>query len=470
MAIDVAWLEVQLPSTAIVTDGVAVSWIELRLPTSSAVIRSMTASQTVGAFTQTAAATTSASGAVDVAWLELQLPEGATGTRNLSANQTVDSFGQSASMYDIIGQISGGGTISDELPHRSATAAQQVGSFQQSAYIGNDSLPAPNLMSAFQQVGSFTTAAAMDAQRTITASQTVESFGQSAYIGDRPETEKRRGAGGGRIRARTYSAIVAGRRITASSLKSLQRMIARFESAMQAQAEAEADIAVMTPRAAPKVPTIVIEDVPDAPVDELARVMAEAADANARMQTMYSQAMEAATERAIQQAQYMQARMTQILSDASTVQQEADALWAMLLDGPAPLQTAQVPVPVLMPREMPPKPAPKKKFVLEDNLRNMLADVLDSAVQEAFRDGAIETKRGEVEKLESMVADVSSRLERAKSPRRVVRDDAGVAVAIESAEGTKRVLRDDSGRIVGLQDGDEVKRVQRDESGRIVGI
>ena len=209
---------------------VFVSWAELRIAPST-VIRSATASQTVGAFTQVATAQRIASSGVEVSYAALVLPGTASGTANITAAQTVGDFGQSASMSDIIGQITGGGTITEQLPHRSIGATQSVGTFQQSAAGGGAGVLGPILATASQQVAAFVQVARADAQRTISAAQQVGAFTQSAYIGDRPQpVVDNTVTGGYGNEGRKYKTRVKGRTIYAESYDSLRRKVLALEA------------------------------------------------------------------------------------------------------------------------------------------------------------------------------------------------------------------------------------------------
>lgn len=238
---------------------VVISWAELRLPPAS-VIRNAAAAQSVGAFMQTASAVVITSAVTEISWASLRIPATAAATANLSAAQQVGAFTQSASMSDIIGQISGGGTISNEKPHRSIGATQSVGIFSQSAAIGAPGAPGPALAVANQQVGDFTQVALADAMRVMRAAQTIEAFSQSAYIGDRPQPEQPATGGGyGNSQPRKFKTRVGRRTIEGDTYDEMWR------KALIAKAQDDA----------PRQPRIARATVVDKPVDPVETVRSE---------------------------------------------------------------------------------------------------------------------------------------------------------------------------------------------------
>lgn len=210
--------------------SVDISWLEVQVAPAT-VVRSLSATQTMDGFTQTVTAEAVPSGTVDISWVSMVLPEGANATRNLEAIQTMGDFVQVASLFDPVGQINGGGTISNELPHKSLTAAQTMGDFIQSAAAGAEgTLGAVNL-SAVQQMGDFVQAMVGDAQRTLSASQTMDPFTQVAQIGDPPVTvvaEPVTGGYGPPSRSK-YKTRVGSRVIEADSWSELRMKVLALE-------------------------------------------------------------------------------------------------------------------------------------------------------------------------------------------------------------------------------------------------
>lgn len=161
--------------------AVEVSQLEVRVAPAT-LLKSLSASQTLSAFAQTATASPLSTGTTDISYLTLITPGTALSTLNLVGAQAVGAFTQVVSLFDVVGTIDGGGTISDGKPHRSMGGTQSVGTFQQSSAIGAEGTAGPALVQAAQQVASFAQAATAEAARTITITQPIGTFSQSGLV------------------------------------------------------------------------------------------------------------------------------------------------------------------------------------------------------------------------------------------------------------------------------------------------
>ena len=391
MAVEVsqAWLGFPPPTIAVDVSqaflatpppplGVAVSQAFFQTPGS--VVRSGSATQNVGTFTSVATLQVVGATQVDVSWTSLYLPEGANATRNAEATQTVGNFTTAASMSDIIGQINGGGTITEGYPHRSASATQTVGSFDTAAAGGGEGVLAPDLVRANQNVGAFTTVAVADLYIDAAASQQVGSFTQDFRNYDTVATPRTRGGGGAapvrRESRRKFVTEVNGVTISAKSLFELQRKVDLF-MAQQPEQEAPQDApepAVEAPQSAPVV-VAAVEPAkapePTVPAAELERLASEF--------VAQQQAMAAEIEALRTQAAFMAANaQVAITQTQQAARDEVDAVAALLMDEWAPAPQ-YVPVPVMLPAELPPKPEPKPDPL--DNVTERL-DELTKMVKE----------------------------------------------------------------------------------------
>lgn len=279
--------------------SVEVSWAEFRFP-GGGTLSSLSAAQTVPAITQTATLD-QASKSLQVSWAQLNVPDTALATLGISATQTVPAFAQVATMYDVVGTITGGGTITEDLPHRSLTATQTVPPMTQAATLGD--APDIRTLSAAQLVPAITQSGAMDASRTLLAVQTVPDCVQSAFIGD-PVGARRRG-GGAPGRPRKIVVQVDGERFIVDSPEEARALLAKAEETAQEAARAKAQELASRDRvrmraarrAAPVVrietPEPAAEPMPEA-VDEIAAIRAEAQAVTERLQKMYEDALQTA--------------------------------------------------------------------------------------------------------------------------------------------------------------------------------
>lgn len=156
---------------------VQVAWAEFQAPQGA----SLSATQTVPSPAQVATVDRTVK-SVQVAWSEFRVWDVTASVLAISASQTVPEPTQVATMFDVVGTISGGGTITETLPWRVVSTSQLVPAMGQSARL-NDA-PAVALLSANQSVPTITQSAAMDASRTIAAAQLVPEIVQSARLNE----------------------------------------------------------------------------------------------------------------------------------------------------------------------------------------------------------------------------------------------------------------------------------------------
>lgn len=425
MAVEVsqAWLGTPVPVLS-----VQVSQAYLSSP--GAAIRDASAAQTVGAFTQTATLQVVGATQVDVSWVSLYAPEGANGTRNAEAAQTVGNFTTAASLTEIIGQINGGGTITEGYPHRSAAATQTVGVFQTAAAGGGEGVLAPNLVQANQTVGTFSTVADADVFVNASAAQTVGSFTQDFRNYDL--TRPSRTGGGGRRYSGTptirksgkrFIAEVEGVTVVADTLAELQRKVQQLIANLPEKAPEP-------PPAAPRKSVVVEVQAPEPappepiPAAEVERMVAEFVAQQQALVDQYQREVEQlklaslANTAALRSA--MQAEVEQRVAQAAS---DLDAVVALLMDESVP-GPVQVPVPVITPAQLPPpppRPEPKPE--------------------------PVEVMAGEMGKLTDTIAQLQAQL---SAPREVVRDKAGRVVAVKINGEERPVKRDAANRIVGV--------------------
>jgi hypothetical protein len=301
-----------------------ISWAEVVVNVAS-VVRTLDGTQTMDGFAQTATASSVASGTHDISWVSVGVPNAAAATRDLSAAQTMGNFAQDASMFDIIGQISGGGTIGNELPHKSLTATQAMGDLGQSAAAGALGTLGQIQLSANQAMGDFTQGFSADASRTISVTQLMADFVQSARIGDPPSTNVVTG-GYGQQRANKYRTKVGNRTISAATFQDLRERVLALD------AQEEMDISTKPAR---------VTRVGVVPVDPMKAVHAEMRAAMqtqmAEMQAQMTQALALSQQNAQQMAQVLSERATNAERSATSAillaqraQRDNDALTALL--------------------------------------------------------------------------------------------------------------------------------------------
>lgn len=320
---------VPLPTQSVTMDQgtaaqkISISWAEWSIPGAS-VVRTVTASQTVPLPTQAVTVDTGAAKSVQVSWAVLNVPDTAAATLSITAAQTVPLPTQSAAMYDIVGQINGGGTITEGLPHRSLTVAQTVPLPALSAAMGAVGTLGPLLLTVTQTVPLPTQVAVGDAQKTLTANQVVPLPSLVARIVDpnrlppplppvTPGTES--GGRGNKYRTRR-----GGKTITADTWDELA-------AAVRALDEADAPAVDATP-------AVRVEAMPLDPAEQTRREMA------AQREQFYGllQQMQALTEQ--DRATIVQQYESRIQNAETTVQaalalaqrakDDADALAALL--------------------------------------------------------------------------------------------------------------------------------------------
>jgi hypothetical protein len=301
-----------------------ISWSEVVVNVAS-VVRTLDGTQTMAGFAQTATASSAAAGTHDIAWLSVGVPNAAAATRDLSATQTMGDFVQDASMFDIIGQINGGGTIGNELPHKSLTATQTMGDLGQSAAAGALGTLGQIQLSANQAMGDFVQGFSADASRTISVTQLMADFVQSARIGDPPSTNVVTG-GYGQQRSNKYRTRVGNKTISAATYQDLRERVLALD------AQEEMDISTKPAR---------VTRVGVLPVDPMEAVRAEMrAATQAQIAEMQAQMM-----LAIQSTQQSAKQLEQVLSErvanaeqsatsailiAQRAQRDNDALTALL--------------------------------------------------------------------------------------------------------------------------------------------
>jgi len=200
MSIEVSKVYLEVPETTLSSD-VRVSQVLLEIP-GGVTFNGITFAKTDALPTLVATATTGGTVDVQVAQVVLELPgtanletmgvsqawmelPGDVGARDITVTQTEDLPALSASMFDIVGQVNGGGTVSEGYPHRSVTATQTETMPALSAAMGEVGTLGPALITALQTEELPTLAFVADAQRTITAAQTEELPALSARIGER---------------------------------------------------------------------------------------------------------------------------------------------------------------------------------------------------------------------------------------------------------------------------------------------
>lgn len=431
------------------------------LTTPGTALRDAQASQTVGAFTQNADAQVVPPGTLDVAQVWLGVPDTSLPTRNASASQAVGAFVTTASGFDIVGTITGGGTITDGYPHRSASATQTVGAFQQSAAGGGAGVLGPILASSARAVGAFTQAAQGDVQATATALQQVGDFGTVARNFDAtPARKSGGGSAGPRIsrQGRRYIAEVGGVTVTADTLAELQRKVA------QLQAQMPEDAPEPPPKAAPEPVVVQVADpVPEAP----AAVPAEQVDAMVQAFIAQQEALVAQYQREVEALKLqsltntatlrasMQQEIEQRVAQASS---DMDAVVALLMDEPAVMSAQTIPVPVML-------PAPLSRNRDDLERRTMKAsknfgETLVKGIGDALVSSLAEVMSGEIK---------ATRAEAESSVRPLHDEIAKLREEIARLSGPKRVVRE-NGRVTGVMVGDEFRPVERDEAGRVVGI
>ncbi len=390
------------------------------------VVRSATAAQTVGAFSQSVEVDVVSDVAVDVSWASLQVPEGSSSTNNASASQTVGSFVTSASMFDIIGSISGGGTISNELPHRSASGAQTVGVFQTSANVGEEGTLGPILAQAAQFVASFSQSATADARADASANQGVGDFRMSALMFD-PQPRPRRGGGPGhgpkiRRHGKRYMAEVDGVTIVADTLAELQRKVQR----LMRDASQEPQKAAQETRKVTKV-VEVADPVPvtpePIPVAEVERMVADfIAQQQALVDQYQAEVANLKLASVANTASLKASMMREVEQRVAQAAGDMDAVVALMMDESIP-QSTQIPFPVVTPAALPkpaPKPAPKPE--------------------------PVEVMAGEIGKLSETIAELQAQV---SAPREVIRDSAGKVTGVKIGDTVRSVKRDKAGRISG---------------------
>jgi hypothetical protein len=209
---------------------VSQAWLEVAPAT---VVRSGDAAQTVGDFAQTAAGQVIAAAQVEVSWVALALP-GGLATLNIEGAQQVGDFEQVAQMFDPVGTIDGGGTITEGYPHRSVVAAQTVGEFEQAASMSDAGV---TLAQAAQQIGDFTQSAVADSRANASAAQQVEPFTQYAMIGDPPAPPAPVTGGGGWGKGGKYRTRVGSRVFEANTFADLRAKVLAYEAQQEADNE-----------------------------------------------------------------------------------------------------------------------------------------------------------------------------------------------------------------------------------------
>lgn len=316
-----------------------VAQVFLEIPEAVA-FNGITATQTVAAPAQTATAVLAPAISMEVSQVTLEIPGTAStlaievsqawmevpgdgGQRNLTVAQTVAVPTQSASMFDIIGSIDGGGTITDSLPHRSMSVTQTVGAPAQSAAVGDATL-APRLVTVTQTVAVPSVAAAADAQRRLSITQLVELPNPDARVRTRADVVEPVTGGYAPLRASKYRTRIGKRVLEANTFEDLRQMVLDAEA--QARKVTDAVI-VAAPAPAPAPP----------PPDPLADAKREMTDQVAAMQAQMQAALAQQQASAQQLAAQMDARAAQAeqqarmaMEIAARAKDDADALVALL--------------------------------------------------------------------------------------------------------------------------------------------
>jgi hypothetical protein len=298
-----------------------ISWTEVVVAPAT-VVRALSASQTMGDFGQTATAGGVASGTFDISHVSLAVPEGANATRDLEAAQTMGDFVQVASMFDPIGTIDGGGTITDGLPHKSLSATQTMDDFVQSAAIGEEGALGAVSLSAVQTMGDFGQAFAADAQRFLAALQTMGDFTQVAQIGDPPVVVQPAPTIGtpGYEGPRRYKTKVKGKTITSDTYDGLRRAVLALDDDEPVE---------MPPKVATKIRSVTVSPV-EMLQAEIARMESQQQRQIAELQTQ----MMTATQQMAQSYENRVASAEQAAQSAFAMAQrarmDADALSALI--------------------------------------------------------------------------------------------------------------------------------------------
>lgn len=424
-----------------------------------AVVRDATAAQTVGAFTQTATAERVSAVAVDVSWVTLQMPDSAVGTNDATAGQTVGSFITVGSMTDIIGSISGGGTISNELPHRSTAAAQAVSAFQTSASAGEEGTLGPALLQAQQFVAAFTQAASADARADASATQTVSDFTTSAYMYD--VTPPRKGHGGGgrhfpkiRRQGKRFLAEVEGVTIVADTLAELQRKVQQLvRDVVESVKEA-----VQAPRKATKV-VEVADPVPvtpePIPVAEVERMVSDfIAQQQALVDQYQAEVANLKLASVANTASLKASMMREVEARVAQASSDMDAVVALLMDESIPMESPGVSVNVMLPRPLEkPKPEPQELNEVVASKGKGLGDALTAALSDIVKSAGEEHKTHADEKVKPLMSkmdELRAEIDRLRAPREVVRDEKGRATHVMIGDELREIRRDKAGRIQGI--------------------
>jgi len=324
MSIEVAYAALEIPPPTI---DVQVSSADVVVGVATTV-RALSAAQTMGDFGQTANASGVAAGTIEISHASLAVPEGANATRDLEAAQTMDDFVQVASMFDPIGTIDGGGTITDGLPHKSLAATQTMADFVQSAAAGAEGTLGAVSLSANQVMGDFGQAFAADAQRFLSAIQTMGDFTQVAQIGDPPVVVQPAQTIGtpGYERSRRYKTRVGSRVLEADTWQELRRLVLELEDEPEAKVERKIKIS--------RIDTVA-DPVDTARAEMRAAMKAQLSD----MQSQMAQMLALQQQGAQQLAQTYEQRLSSAEQAATTAmmlaqraQQDSAALAALLTE------------------------------------------------------------------------------------------------------------------------------------------
>jgi hypothetical protein len=286
----------------------------------AAALSSISVSQTETLPTLVSGVDTGATKSVQVSQAYAGVPDTALAALSITVSTTETMPTLSASMYDIIGQISGGGTISDELPHRSITVATTETMPALSAAAGDGTL-APRLITVAQLESLPTLAAAGDAQRTISAAQ-IEEFPALNALVRGPFVEPPATATPGYTPA--FTTRYKGKTLRGSTFQDLREKVAQLEEQAEKIAEKVKAPPVRIAKPAPVDPVIAQRDALNAQIAEL----------QAQMVLMEAQFQASATQSRQQMQEEVQ-RVSIIAANAlqlaQQAQQDNEALTALML-------------------------------------------------------------------------------------------------------------------------------------------
>lgn len=143
-------------------------------------LQEVSVAQTIPAWGQSVIIDAVSTVSIQIAAAHLELPNTALAALDLRVAQSIPPWSQSVSLFEPVGSINGGGTISDEHPHRSMSAVQTVPAWVQSALIGAEGAAGPASITVTQVVPAWTQTARVGIFSDLRVAQTVPAWAQVA--------------------------------------------------------------------------------------------------------------------------------------------------------------------------------------------------------------------------------------------------------------------------------------------------